>query len=70
MAKTYHVTGMSCGGCAASIERAIKAVLPSASVSVDLEAKAVTVDGADNDAAIEQAVDGAGFTYGGIASAE
>lgn len=67
MAKTYRVTGMSCGGCAASVERAIKAVLPDAGVTVDLEAKAVTVDGADDDAKIAQAVEGAGFSYEGIA---
>lgn len=67
MAKTYRVTGMSCGGCAASVERAIKAVLPGAGVTVDLEAKAVTVDGADDDAKIAQAVEGAGFSYEGIA---
>ncbi len=67
MAKTYRVTGMSCGGCAASVERAIKAVLPEAAVTVDLEAKAVTVTGADDDAKVGEAVEGAGFTYEGIA---
>jgi len=69
MAKTYRVTGMSCGGCAASVERAIKAVLPAAVVSVDLEAKAVTVDGADDDAKVRQAVEGAGFTCEGAGGA-
>jgi copper chaperone len=68
MAKTYRVVGMSCGGCASSVERAIKAVLPAASVSVNLDAKAVTVDGADDDAKIRQAVEDAGFTYEGLSA--
>lgn len=68
MAKTYRVTGMTCGGCAASVERAIKAAVPGASVSVDLEKKAVTVDGAAAaDDRIRQAVEGAGFDYEGVA---
>lgn len=67
MAKTYRVTGMSCGGCAGSVERAIKAVLPDVKISVDLDNKAVTVDGADEDAKIQAAVEGAGFNYEGVA---
>lgn len=67
MAKTYRVTGMSCGGCAASVEKAIKAVLPDAAVTVNLEDKAVTVDGAEDDTKVAQAVEGAGFNYEGIA---
>lgn len=67
MAKTYRVTGMTCGGCAGSVERAIMAVLPTASVRVDLEKKAVTVDGADDDARVRQAVEDAGFGYEGAA---
>jgi len=66
MANTYRVTGMSCGGCARSVETAIKALAPSASVSVDLDAKAVTVDGATADQ-VKQAVDDAGFGFGGAA---
>jgi copper chaperone len=64
MAKTYRVTGMTCGGCARAVESAIKAVAPQASVSIDLDKKAVTVDGA-SDAAVAQAVDDAGFGFGG-----
>ncbi len=68
MAKTYRVTGMTCGGCAASVEKAIKAAVPGSSVSVNLENKAVTVDGAEDDAKIRQAVEGAGFGYEGVAA--
>lgn len=69
MAKTYRVDGMTCGGCAASVERAIKAAVPGATVSVDLGKKAVTVDGATaDDSRIRQAVEAAGFTYEGVAA--
>lgn len=68
MAKTYTVTGMTCGGCAGSVERAIKAALPGASVRVELEKKAVTVDGADDDARVRQAVEDAGFGYEGVSA--
>lgn len=68
MAKTYRVTGMTCGGCAKSVESAIKAALPGASVSVDLEKAAVTVEGADDDQAVARAVDDAGFTFEGAAA--
>lgn len=64
MSSTYRVTGMSCGGCVRSVETAIKALAPEASVSVDLEAKAVTVDGASADQ-VKQAVDDAGFGFEG-----
>lgn len=66
MATTYRVTGMTCGGCAKSVETAIRAAAPGASVSVDLAAKAVTVEGASA-AQVRQAVDDAGFTYEGTA---
>lgn len=64
MTSTYRVTGMSCGGCARSVETAIKALAPAAIVNVDLESKAVTVDGASADQ-VKQAVDDAGFGFEG-----
>lgn len=67
MSNTYRVTGMTCGGCARSVETAIKAVAPGASVTVDLAAKAVTVDGASADQ-VKQAVDDAGFGFEGAAA--
>ena len=67
MQKVYKVEGMSCGGCSSSVEQAIKAVAPEASVEIQLEGGLVTVEGADNDALIKQAVEDAGFTYAGLA---
>ncbi len=67
MSRTYKVEGMSCGGCVSSVEQAIKAAAPEASVTITLETGLVEVDGVEDDALIEQAVDDAGFTFAGVA---
>lgn len=67
MAQAYRVTGMTCGGCARSVESAIKAVAPGATVTVDLSAAKVSVDGA-SEAQVKQAVDDAGFAFEGAAA--
>jgi copper chaperone len=56
----FKVDGMTCGGCAAAVERAIQAAAPAAKVKVDLLSGRVSVDNAD-DALVVQAVTGAGF---------
>lgn len=68
MARTYSVKGMKCGGCAKSVEAAIKEAAPEVSVQVNVEAGKVTIDGPADDAVIAQAVDDAGFTYEGVAA--
>jgi len=65
MTRTYLVDGMSCGKCATSVEKSIKSAAPQAQVSVNLEAKTVTVAGCDDESLIAQAVDDAGFTFNG-----
>ena len=65
-AATYRVTGMTCGGCAKSVESAIKSEAPDAKVSVDLGTATVTVEGAV-EAQVKKAVDEAGFTFLGTA---
>ncbi|MEO5375443.1 MAG: heavy-metal-associated domain-containing protein [Alphaproteobacteria bacterium] len=67
MATTYRVSGMTCGGCARSVEMAITAAAPGAKVRVDLSAARVIVDGVADSAVVEKAVTDAGFTYGGVA---
>jgi copper chaperone len=67
MAKVYKVEGMSCGGCAGSVEQAIQAAVPGASVAIELEGGLVTVEGVDDDSLVQQAVEDAGFTYAGRA---
>ncbi|NQV85209.1 MAG: heavy-metal-associated domain-containing protein [Rhodospirillales bacterium] len=65
MTKRYRVLGMTCGGCANSVTKAIKATTPDASVEVDLDAKEVNVDGIADDATVQNAVESAGFEFGG-----
>ena len=67
MTKTYRVLGMTCDGCAKAVTNAIKTAAPEAAVEVDLDGKRVTVEGTDDDIAIQQAVESAGFDYGGLA---
>ena len=64
MSETYTVNGMTCGGCAKSVSNAIADAVPGAHVEVDLDAKAVTVDGVD-EGTVKQAVEDAGFEYAG-----
>lgn len=66
MSDTYTVLGMTCGGCATSVSNAIEDAAPGASVTVDLDAKAVTVMGASEEV-VKQAVTDAGFEFSGTA---
>ena len=68
MSNTYRVDGMTCQGCARSVTQALHGLSTDASVQVvvDLDAKAVTVDGLDDERAIRQAVEEAGFDFGGV----
>ena len=67
MTKTYRVFGMTRNDCAKAVTNAIKTAVPEAEVEVNLDSKQVTVEGADDDGAIQQAVESAGFEYGGPA---
>jgi copper chaperone len=66
MAKAYRVLGMSCDGCANSVTKAIQAAVPEATVKVDLEAKEVTVEGTGDNGLVQQAIEKAGFEFGGL----
>lgn len=66
MSKSYKVNGMTCGGCASSVQKAIVAAVPGAEVRVDLPTAVVTVAATSiEDAAVAQAVENAGFEYAG-----
>lgn len=67
MAKTYRVDGMTCGGCAKSVTKAIQAVAEDAKVEINLEEKTVDVEGFDDDKEIGRVVEEAGFEFGGLA---
>ncbi len=58
----YRVEGMTCGGCASSVTKAIQRVAPSTIVQVTLEGGKVVVEGAHDERAVREAVEDAGFT--------
>ncbi len=66
MRQTYAVAGMTCGGCASVVERAIKRNDPALTVEVDLSRGRVTVTGAAAVSAIQAAGIGAGFAFEGV----
>ena len=64
---TLKITGMSCSGCAANVEKALKGVAGVSSVTVDLKAKKAAVEydpSKTNEKALAQAVKSAGYGIG------
>lgn len=59
----YRVGGMACGGCVASVERAISALAGVKSVKVDLATGIATVAGDVSAEAVASAIENAGFDY-------
>ena len=61
----FQVEGMSCGGCAEAVKRAVRKVAPEAAVAVDLAGGRVTVSSsgpAPDASAVAAAIDKAGFS--------
>ena len=65
MEATYKVTGMTCGGCVRSVERALTAALPAAKIEVSLDKAQVQIAGEHDPKDVESAVEDAGFDFGG-----
>lgn len=59
----YRVEGMTCGGCASSVTKAIQRVAPATKVQVTLEGGRVRVEGEHDEAAVREAVEDAGFDF-------
>ncbi|WP_291298833.1 heavy-metal-associated domain-containing protein [Elioraea sp.] len=59
------VGGMTCGGCAAAVKRAIEGTVPGAAATVSLERGEVEVTGVDV-AAAKAAIVAAGFEVAGF----
>lgn len=62
---TYRVTGMTCGGCAKSLSQAIERTLPGLHFEVSVDNDSLTVTGPHALAQVQQAVESAGFDFGG-----
>ena len=57
----FNVPDMSCGHCAAAIEKAVKSVDPDASVEADLASRTVTIASAKDPAWLQGALREAGY---------
>jgi len=64
---TYRVEGMSCGGCENAVKRVVGAVAPDAVVEADHSADQVSVTGTHDDAALQAALEKAGYAFLGLA---
>jgi len=62
---TYKVSGMTCGGCVQSVTNALQRLSPTLTVEVSLEKSTATIRGDHDAAAIKQAIEDAGFDFGG-----
>ncbi|WP_250451755.1 cation transporter [Caballeronia sp. ATUFL_M2_KS44] len=65
----FNVQGMSCQHCVAAVTRSIQEIDPKAQVRVDLEKGKVAVESTQSEAALKEAIDEAGYTVVGVASA-
>ncbi|VXC12476.1 Copper chaperone CopZ [Burkholderia sp. 8Y] len=65
----FEVQGMSCQHCVAAVTRSIQEIDPQAQVRVDLERGRVAVESAQTEQALKDAIDEAGYTVVGTASA-
>ncbi len=58
---SFNVPEMSCGHCTAAIEKAIKAIDPTANVSCDLGSRTVAVESFLSERAVSEAIRDAGY---------
>ncbi|SPB18989.1 heavy metal transport/detoxification protein [Caballeronia novacaledonica] len=65
----FEVQGMSCQHCVAAVTRSIQEIDPHARVRVDLERGKVAVESGQSTDALKEAIDEAGYTVVGVASA-
>lgn len=64
MEHVFRIEGMSCGGCVAAVEQALKAIKGVVAVQVDLAAKSARVDfdpASTTASALHDAVEEAGY---------
>ncbi len=64
--RTYDVPEISCGHCKAAIEGAVSPLDGVDEVTVDIDARTVTVAGAATDADVQAAIDEAGYAVAGV----
>lgn len=65
MAVVYNVAGMTCGGCVKSVTAALTQAIPGAEIEASHEADTVSVEGEHTESQVKDAVEDAGFDFGG-----
>lgn len=65
----FKVEGMTCGGCASRVTKAIQSLDSTAKVNVDLRSKTVSVDTRFAPAAVAEAVTAAGYPATALSNA-
>ncbi|WP_312587074.1 heavy-metal-associated domain-containing protein [Comamonas terrigena] len=58
----FHIENMTCGGCAARIQRAILAIDDQAQIQISVQDRMVQVSGSATNAEYEAAIQKAGYT--------
>ncbi len=67
MEATYKVDGMTCGGCASAVTKALQRLSPQLEVEVTLDGGRVLVKGEHEESEVKGAVEDAGFDFAGRA---
>jgi copper chaperone len=62
MTLQFTVPNMACSACADTITRAVKAIDPAATINADPKSKQVNIETQANEAAVRNAIAGAGYT--------
>lgn len=58
----FHIANMTCGGCAARIQRAIQAMDSKAQIEINVRDRVVQISGGVTDTEYEAAIKKAGYT--------
>jgi copper chaperone len=58
---TYSIPAMSCGHCKATVEKTVLGLAPGATLSFDMLARTVAIDGGPDDALLRAALKDAGY---------
>lgn len=61
MSKTYHIRGMQCSHCAATVQKALQSLSGAQNVTVDLASKTALVEGDVPERLVKDAIEKAGF---------
>ncbi len=62
---TYKISGMTCGGCAGSVTKALEEALGTVKVEAKVDGGLILIDGEHDAKTVEDTIEAAGFTFEG-----